>query len=155
VVTANAQALRHCLLVSGSIVGDFEMRAVSELLYGMLHAEAPSFVAERALTKTPCSVSHEQLLVADVTGSDEMTARDLRAKICATGATEPQDRGVHHLPDQGCHGDRRPRAGVSAAGAPRLGGAARCAPERGKIQDDIVRVLSAEPPAVWRGRGER
>jgi thymidylate synthase (FAD) len=46
VVTANARALRHFLLVRGSILGDFEMRAVSALIYKMLHSEAPSFVAD-------------------------------------------------------------------------------------------------------------
>jgi thymidylate synthase (FAD) len=46
VVTANARALRHFLLVRGSILGDFEMRAVSTLIYKMLHSEAPSFVAD-------------------------------------------------------------------------------------------------------------
>lgn len=46
VVTANARALRHFLFLRGAILGDFEMRAVSALIYKMLHSEAPSFVAD-------------------------------------------------------------------------------------------------------------
>jgi thymidylate synthase (FAD) len=46
VVTANARALRHFLEVRGGIVGDFEMRAVSKLLYEMVRSEAPSFIAD-------------------------------------------------------------------------------------------------------------
>lgn len=46
VVTANARSLRHFLLIRGSILGDFEMRAVAALIYRMLRSEAPSFVAD-------------------------------------------------------------------------------------------------------------
>jgi thymidylate synthase (FAD) len=50
VVTANARALRHFLLVRGAILGDFEMRAVSALIYEMLRSEAPSFVDDFQLS---------------------------------------------------------------------------------------------------------
>src|SRR5262249_35054891 len=46
VVTANARAIRHFLCVRGSILGDSEMRAVSDLLYKMVRSEAPALVSD-------------------------------------------------------------------------------------------------------------
>lgn len=46
VVTANARALRHFLMVRGAIEGDVEMRVVSTLIYEMLHNDAPPLVAD-------------------------------------------------------------------------------------------------------------
>jgi thymidylate synthase (FAD) len=46
VVTANARSIRNFLLQRGAIEGDYEMRAVSKLLYDMMLIEAPSIVAD-------------------------------------------------------------------------------------------------------------
>lgn len=46
VVTANARALRHFLVLRGAIEGDAEMRQVSGLIYTMLVDEAPSLIAD-------------------------------------------------------------------------------------------------------------
>jgi thymidylate synthase (FAD) len=46
VVTANARALRHFLDVRGSVLGDLEMRLVSQVLLQRLKHEAPSVFAD-------------------------------------------------------------------------------------------------------------
>lgn len=46
VVTANARALRHFLDVRGSIIGDPEMRLVSQRMLGLLKLEAPALFAD-------------------------------------------------------------------------------------------------------------
>lgn len=46
VVTANARSLRHFLSLRGGIVGDTEMRLVSDLLLAALSIEAPSLFAD-------------------------------------------------------------------------------------------------------------
>jgi len=53
VVTANARAIRHFLLLRGDIEGDVEMRRVSALIYEMVKKDGPSLVADFHLTHQP------------------------------------------------------------------------------------------------------
>lgn len=46
VVTVNARSIRNFLMLRGAIEGDYEMRAVSKLLYEMMRVEAPSLVSD-------------------------------------------------------------------------------------------------------------
>jgi thymidylate synthase (FAD) len=46
VVTANARALRHFITVRGSLEGDYEMRAVSRLIYELLRSDAPALASD-------------------------------------------------------------------------------------------------------------
>jgi thymidylate synthase (FAD) len=53
VVTANARALRHFLIVRGSIEGDSEMRRVSSELLKVVAVEAPHLFADFSLESLP------------------------------------------------------------------------------------------------------